>query len=277
MASKASPQFVITDKDDLDEMIAYYLKQDAFAFDVETIGTDRIEPLRATVAWISFATHGRTDVIPVGHPHGELLWERPKPNSKGKARMDRGVAYEDLNPKYDLLVELEREWTPAPDQLERGYVFDRLAPLFASDALKIGHNIKFDLHSVAKYLDGYPVGPYYDTMIGSWVLDASLGQGPKRLRLTLDACVLRELKEVLEKGVGADISQHAFSVVAKYSLLDADATWRVAESLVKKFQPRPRLQWVMDLEMEVMHSIIEMESNGVLIDEARLLRHECPH
>jgi hypothetical protein len=32
-----------------DELVPTTWKQDAFAFDVETIGIDRIEPLRATV------------------------------------------------------------------------------------------------------------------------------------------------------------------------------------------------------------------------------------
>ena len=53
-------------------MVEYYLKQDAFSFDVETVGTHRGVPAVNEVMWISFSTHGRGDVIPMGHPNGEI-------------------------------------------------------------------------------------------------------------------------------------------------------------------------------------------------------------
>ena len=54
-------------------MVEYYLKQDAFSFDVETVGTHRGVPAVNEVMWISFSTHGRGDVIPMGHPNGEIV------------------------------------------------------------------------------------------------------------------------------------------------------------------------------------------------------------
>ena len=41
-----------------------------------------------------------------------------------------------------------------------------LRPLLFSDRAKIGHNVKFDLQSLAKYYgDVIPPGPYHDTII----------------------------------------------------------------------------------------------------------------
>lgn len=261
---------IIMSKDDLGNLVDYYSEVDAFAFDVETIGDQRADALQAPVVWLSLATDGRCDTIPMGHPNGNFLSERPKPNKKGEERMLRGVDYADLNPKYDFLVEMERFYDPVPDQLERGFVFGQLSPLFESDALKIGHNIKFDLHAVSKYYgDQPPTGPYYDTMIAAWVLDASLGRTKGKL-LNLKDTARRELKEVVEKGIGENIALWGFDEVAKYSLIDADVTWRLWQALEKKFATRPKMRWVRDLEMEVMHAILEMESNGVLIDEDRL-------
>ena len=65
---------IITTKKQLQEFIDAYSKVDAFAFDVETIGENRLYPVINDVCWISFATENRVDVIPMGHPHGEFLY-----------------------------------------------------------------------------------------------------------------------------------------------------------------------------------------------------------
>lgn len=64
---------IITTKEQLEEVVTYYLKQDVFAFDVETVGHRRGDTPINEVLWIALATHGRGDVIPMGHPNGELL------------------------------------------------------------------------------------------------------------------------------------------------------------------------------------------------------------
>ena len=58
---------IITTKEQLTELVDFYSKVDAFAFDCETVGENRIQPVVNDVLWISLATDGRTDVIPMGH------------------------------------------------------------------------------------------------------------------------------------------------------------------------------------------------------------------
>ena len=59
---------IITTKEQLAEMVEYYLKQDAFAFDTETVGQRRGVTVVNEIMWISFATHGRGDVK-IGRAH----------------------------------------------------------------------------------------------------------------------------------------------------------------------------------------------------------------
>ena len=54
---------IITTAEQLAEMVDYYLTQDAFAFDVETVGPRRGMTPVNEVLWITFATNGRCDVI----------------------------------------------------------------------------------------------------------------------------------------------------------------------------------------------------------------------
>ena len=50
---------IITTKEQLAEMVEYYLKQDAFAFDTETVGQRRGVTVVNEIMWISFATQDR--------------------------------------------------------------------------------------------------------------------------------------------------------------------------------------------------------------------------
>lgn len=257
---------IITDEQSLRDCVEYYLTQPEFVFDVETIGEDRAVARTATVVWISLAAGGRSDTIPMGHPHGELLRRDPVLSARGSQRRAAGIPIEEMNPKYDFLKETVPVFGPPPVQLERLQVFDALQPLFFSDALKIGHNIKFDLHAVAKYYDGArPDGPYYDTLIASWLPDVT-----RKGHLTLDECYKRETGGTLVKGVGANIALHSFSDVAQYSLLDAEATWELKRALDAQYTRSYRLARLLDLEMEVLYPVLEMESAGFSIDRAVL-------
>ena len=64
---------IITTEDQLTDLVDYYSQQDAFVFDVETVGDHRGDPRQNIVTWIALATTGRVDVIPMGHPNGDYI------------------------------------------------------------------------------------------------------------------------------------------------------------------------------------------------------------
>ena len=72
-------------------MVEHYLEQDAFAFDVETVGDRRGDTPVNEVLWISFSTHGRCDVIPMGHPNGDLLEIVYPLTGQGEKRVQQGL------------------------------------------------------------------------------------------------------------------------------------------------------------------------------------------
>jgi DNA polymerase I-like protein with 3'-5' exonuclease and polymerase domains len=257
---------LITTQEQLHELLDAYWDVPEFAFDVETIGPVRSNPRRAPVVWLSLATGSRFDVIPMGHPNGELDWEGPALRKSGKDKIAKGKLRSDLPPGDFSTREIERHFFDPPEQLTRAEVFGTLRPLFHSDQVKIGHNVKFDLHAVAKYVGGMPAGPYYDTMISSWLLDVTL-----RGRLGLKECVERELGIDMVKGVGKNVEDHAFSVVADYSGTDADLTYRLKKALDARFSAAgPAAQRLLALEMAVLYPVLEMEATGIRIDRERL-------
>jgi DNA polymerase I-like protein with 3'-5' exonuclease and polymerase domains len=254
---------IITTKEQLKDLVNFYLKVDAFAFDIESVGENRIQPVVNDVLWISLATDGRTDVIPMGHPNGEFLhWEKELLLS-GQRKVAAGKDLKDADYSKN-----EAKWTPvfdkAPEQLLPGEVFQALKPLFFSDKLKIGHNVKFDLKSIAKYYRGVvPTKPFFDTLMASFVID-----NRNRNNLGLAACAERELKVKVEKGIGAMVEIHSFSDVAHYSGFDAEVTWNLYKELEPKLHGSLKRVWA--LEMDVVAALCDMELTGANIDVEEL-------
>lgn len=255
---------VITTEEQLRDLVEYYLQQDTVVFDVETVGEHRIDPVRNEVLWIALATHGRVDVIPLGHPNGDYI-RTDRPLLKvGQDRQAKGLPIRPSDYSRDD-KKATKVFTAPPAQLRRGVVFDALKPIFFNYSITLGgHNLKFDLESVTKYYGEVPWGPYFDTMIGSWVLDSRLtGQ------LSLAACLKREFNHDMVKGVGAEVENYTFDEVAEYAANDAGWTYRLLETLAARLDAE-RLTNVMRLEMDVLGVISDMELTGAPIDMVEL-------
>ena len=254
---------IITTKEQLKDLVEFYSKVDAFAFDVETVGENRIQPVVNDVMWISLATEDRTDVIPMGHPNGEFLHWNKELLLSGQRKLDAGKEIKEADYSKN-----EARWTPVfgepPVQLLPGEVFAALKPLFFSDKLKIGHNVKFDLKSIAKYYRGVvPKKPHFDTMMAGFVID-----NRNRNSLNLAASAERELGIKVEKGIGAMVEVHSFSDVAHYSGFDSEVTWKLYKSLAPKLEGDLKRVWM--LEMDVVGALCDMELTGANIDVEEL-------
>ena len=254
---------IITTVEQLQEFVEFYSKVDAFAWDTETIGENRLYPVINDVCWISFATEGRTDVIPMGHPNGELDGYDKPLMLAGQRRLAEGKPLLESHYSKD-----QRKWvakfSEPPVQLTPRQVFDAIEPIMFGPALKIAHNAKFDLKSVAKYYKGrVPSKPHFDTLMAAFIVN-----NLNKFDLGLAACVKRELGIEVEKGVGENVALHSFSDVAKYSGIDAEVTWKLYQSLAPKITGNLKKVW--KLEMDVLVALCDMELTGAYIDQAHL-------
>jgi len=255
---------IILSKEQLDEFVSFYSNVKAFAFDVETIGENRLYPVINDVCWISFATEGRVDVIPMGHPNGSFEGYNKPLLLPGQRRLAEGKEITEAHYSKD-----QRKWTPLfgepPVQLTRAEVFRALKPIMFGPALKVAHNAKFDLKSVAKYYGGngvkyrVPTGPYFDTLTAAFIIN-----NLNKFDLGLKACVARELRIEIEKGVGDNIAEHSFEDVAKYSGIDSEVTWKLYKALAPRIEGNLKKVW--RLEMDVLAALCDMELTGAYID-----------
>lgn len=256
---------IITTIEQLDEMVAHYLKQDAFAFDVETVGPRRGDTPINEVLWITFATHGRCDVIPMGHPNGDLIDIIYPLTGQGKKRVNEGHTPRELDYSRDI-KKATRVFSEPPTQLFPAEVFRTLEPLmFNESVLTIGHNLVFDLTSVAKYYSGrVPSGPYFDTMVASFISD-----NRNKNKCSLKDCLKREFGYEMAKGVGAEVEIHSFNDVAKYAYLDSKYTFLLWKALTPKLEESD-LGRLMQLEMDVLAVLCDMKLAGAPIDTEAL-------
>ena len=254
---------IITTREQLDEVVSHYLSQDGFCFDVETMGTHRGDPRQNKVVWIALATDGRVDVIPMGHPNGEYLKTEFPLLSSGAARLEKGLELRPQDYSKDERKAKKVFDTP-PEQLTPAEVFSALKPLLKSDKVKVGHNLKFDLQSVAKYIKELPSGPYFCTLNAAFILD-----NRNRISLGLDDCLKREFGYEMVKGVGKEIEAHSFMDVATYAALDAEWTWKLYGSYNDSLKTDNLLP-IFNLEMDVLNVICNMELRGADIDVNQL-------
>jgi DNA polymerase I-like protein with 3'-5' exonuclease and polymerase domains len=254
---------IITTGAQLKEMVAAYNNATAFVFDVETVGDHRGDPRQNIITWIAFATTGRVDVIPMGHPNGDYVTTEYPLLPSAKDREIKGLALRTSDYSKDGR-KAKKIFTEAPEQLTPGEVFKVLKPLFFSDKVKIGHNLKFDLQSVTKYLGELPAQPYACTLNAAFIINTQ-----NRHNLGLDDCLKREFDYNMVKGVGKEVEVYSFDEVATYAALDAEWTWKLWERYSSRLDT-DNLKGLFNLEMDVLEVISSMELRGADIDVKEL-------
>jgi DNA polymerase I-like protein with 3'-5' exonuclease and polymerase domains len=257
---------IITTRDELQEMVDYYLSDrcSGFAFDTETLADTkegRLNTFINEVFWISFATHGRSDAIPLAHPHGRLLRRSRKvkvlPPEELRATLKNGTLS-----KARVLRVMPDEFAPPPKQLRPIEAFEILRPLFWSNKLKVGQNLKFDIKTVAKYYDNELMpGPYAECSVLVHLLDENRHQYNLE-SFAKDLLGVTDYPKLGKLGV----ENFSISAAARYACQDAMYTWLTYWTRVRRLE-RQNLLGIWALEMDLLPAIMRMEQAGALIDE----------
>ncbi|HLO79229.1 MAG TPA: DNA polymerase I [Magnetospirillum sp.] len=234
---------LVTTEAALDRWVADATRAGLVAVDTETTGLDA---LRCELVGVSLAVApGRACYIPVKHSpaqaQGSLLLGDPGAPA-------------------------------APEILPRDVVLSRLGPLLADPAvLKVGHNLKFDMHVLARC--GIAVAPLDDTMLMSYVLDgASHGHGMDELaELHLGHATIK-----FADVCGTGKAQITFDRVPldkalAYAAEDADITLRLHALLKARLLAERMVTVYETLERPLVAVIAAMERRGIKVDQAALL------
>lgn len=227
-----------------------------------------LDPLRNEVFWIALATHGHSWAIPMGHRVGVIL----VPEEIGDGSTVPPEGYRKLLKNGQESMAKARYHIPAvhddvPEQMDRSAVFEILRPLFFSDLVKIGHNVKFDARSISKYYGEIPHGPFYDTILMQHILDENL------MSYSMEQVVLnnyRTSSHGREGKLGAIIDTVPFDKAARYVHLDARWTWLLYTRMWRYISSNEELSKAFKLDSDVLRVLMEMENNGILVDSRAL-------
>lgn len=231
-----------------------------------------LDPLRNSVFWIGIATQGRSWAIPMGHPNGEVL----VPEERGDGSTTPPPGYRKFTASGKESMAKARYFkpavfSPAPDQLSCSEVFAALRPIFFSDMVKIGHNVKFDARSIRKYYGGdLPPGPYLDTMIMQHVVNENLSE--YSLEHLISHNFDKHSAYYRDGKLGKIITEVPFAKATRYVHLDVRWTWLLYTRLYPKIAAVPELLSCLRQDMDVLRVLMEMEDEGIPVDHKSMTR-----
>jgi DNA polymerase-1 len=248
-AKKGAPVYsLVQDEATLADWIARATEFGAVAFDTET---DALDAMRAGLVGVSLSlASGEGCYVPLAH----------RAAGRKQASLDLG----DAPPEGDGAL--------LPGQIPLKRAIKLLKPLLEDPSvLKVGQNIKYDMHVMAQH--GIAIAPIDDTMLMSYVLEAgSHGHGMDELAdLHLGKTTI-----TFEQVAGSGKAQVSFDRVpldkaCEYAAEDAAITWELG-AVLKPMLLRERMLTVYEtIERPLIPVIAAMERDGIKVDRKTLV------
>ena len=161
-----------------------------------------------------------------------------------------------------------------PKQIPVKNALSLLKPILEDkNILKIGHNIKYDMHIIAhEYGDSFHLYPLDDTMVMSSVLNGSNhGHG-------MDELAEKYLKHTTIKyedvcGTGQKkipFNEVALDKACAYAAEDADITFRLWQCFSERLKNEDTHHIYQNYDKPLIPILFEMEEKGILVDQNRL-------
>ena len=159
-----------------------------------------------------------------------------------------------------------------PDEAATKHIIHKLKPLLEDKhKLKIGQNVKFDMHVLHKY--GVEVSlPIYDTMLAHYLAEPDLKHGMDYLSETYLGYTPVHIEELIgKKGKGQGTMRDVeLDKISEYAAEDADITYQLRDVIAPMVSERELESVLNEIEHPLVPVLSDMEYEGVKIDEGFL-------
>ena len=150
-----------------------------------------------------------------------------------------------------------------------------LKPLLtARSVLKIGHNIKFDMHFLSQIIgDNVDIFPIEDTAVLSYVLDSSEhGHGLDELAEIMLGYQTIKYEDVCGSGKNRiTFDKVPLEKALDYAAEDADITWRLYEVLKKRLLEEKKINIYETFDRPLIDVLKNMEDAGIMLNTRELM------
>ncbi|MEL6444211.1 MAG: DNA polymerase I [Bacteroidota bacterium] len=156
--------------------------------------------------------------------------------------------------------------TPLPDGTQTAALLDTLRPALTNDALKVGHNLKFDLVVLAEH--GLEVrGPLFDTMVAHYLIEPEASHKMDDVSSFYLSYRPQPITDLIGTGKNAKSMRDVpIDQVGPYACEDADITFRLMDVLKAKLDEDGLLAIAEEIEFPLIRVLVEIERHGVRVD-----------
>ena len=156
-----------------------------------------------------------------------------------------------------------------PNQISEVDVANAIRKIFNSKV--VGHNIKFDLHFVSRFLNDDTLEVYADSMVLAWLINSESALSLDKLSDKLLGHKMVAFKETVKKGetfAGVELED-----ACKYAAEDAFITGKLYNLFLQKLELQDAMHLIdeaKNVEFPFINTLLKMEKEGIEVDSSFL-------
>ncbi|QSZ41594.1 DNA polymerase I [Sulfurimonas aquatica] len=156
-----------------------------------------------------------------------------------------------------------------PEQISEEDIKVAIRKIFNSKV--VGHNIKFDMHFVSRFLEDDTLEVYADSMILAWLINSESALSLDKLSDKLLGHEMVAFKDTVKKGetfAGVELED-----ACKYAAEDAFITAKLYNLFLQKLELQDAMHLIeeaRDVEFPFIKTLLTMEKEGIEVDSAFL-------
>lgn len=156
-----------------------------------------------------------------------------------------------------------------PEQISEEEAKTAIKTIFKS--LVVGHNIKFDLHFITRFLDDDTLKIYADSMILGWLINPESALSLDKLSDKLLNHKMVAFKDTVKKG--ETFASVELDMACGYAAEDAFITLKLYNLFLQKLELQSAdhlIDEAWDVELPFIKTLLAMEKEGIKVDSAFL-------
>jgi len=174
-----------------------------------------------------------------------------------------------IDEKEAFYVPFAHFYLGVPEQINADDAKSAIRKIFNSKV--VGHNIKFDLHFVSRFLEDNTLEVYADSMILAWLINPESALALDKLSDKLLGHKMVAFKDTVKKGetfAGVELED-----ACKYAAEDAFITAKLYNLFLEKLALQNAahlIEEARDVEIPFITTLLKMEKEGIEVDSAFL-------